>query len=637
MIKLIFLLLFPSILMAQLTDVSRQEIVQKNIMASFNPGFESGKASWVASGGTFSAVTSGTNLLVGKGSSTWDSNSASQTLSGPNMLIPKGLYGQNGVAQCLIQTPSGTATHKIQVYDGTNVIGEQPIFSSTTPSVSSVSFIFPTSGSLRVRLISVASNEPLVALDDCYLGKNFLLADAELTTEWKSYTPTFTGLGTVSNVAFEYRRQGPNLKIRGSVMSGTSTATPGTFSLPPGLKIASTAYDATNFIHVFGYYINATTSTSVISNGDYIGGVIVNYPSDDTVVSFQARTINGEIFNDNASTLLSSGARIVISGELTIPIQGWNTVKVYQSEVPNWLVDAEIYNQTNGNYIDYGTSDSALFVPSQGDQQLFLKSHSIPAKIACSGTNPPTGLTCSSGNEQPGINFDVPTAGVVEACFSFNHYVDTTSGRVQTNFQIVETASDSQTVLQNCGPSIISGIDSGTQGSHHPTLVCGRCNFSSSGNKTLRLAAEVGTQGTVSLNALYTIGAGDYGQAKLAIKVKPVNQSVSAPVLVNSVVSSYAGVSAVEHASVNTSCTGSPCTITSQSGCFSSITRASTGNYTANYSCGFTSVPTCTLTGTEYNFAYTAMPSTTAMTFVVADAGGTASDAAFHIMCMGKK
>src|SRR5690606_14204021 len=49
----------------------------------------------------------------------------------------------------------------------------------------------------------------------------FVKADSD----WQTYTPTFQGFGTVSNVAFKYRKNGPNLEIEGVFTTGTPTAT----------------------------------------------------------------------------------------------------------------------------------------------------------------------------------------------------------------------------------------------------------------------------------------------------------------------------------------------------------------------------------------------------------------------------
>ena len=134
-----------------------------------NGGFENGLSRWSASAGTFSLVSSGSNLLTGRNSATWDAAASTNTLSYNAVTIPNGLYSSNGVAECRIQTPSGTATHTLQVYDGSNVIASVDIVSSTSPLLNRVNFVFPTSGTVTIRLLANA-DEPTIAIDDCYLG-----------------------------------------------------------------------------------------------------------------------------------------------------------------------------------------------------------------------------------------------------------------------------------------------------------------------------------------------------------------------------------------------------------------------------------------------------------------------------------
>src|SRR5690242_18049091 len=88
------------------TPVDNAIIGAGNIL--LNPGFESGSSQWTASGGSFAIATSGSNLLNGKASATWDSNGAAQTLTSGYVTIPNGLKGTNGEFACKIMTPSGT-------------------------------------------------------------------------------------------------------------------------------------------------------------------------------------------------------------------------------------------------------------------------------------------------------------------------------------------------------------------------------------------------------------------------------------------------------------------------------------------------------------------------------------------------
>jgi hypothetical protein len=80
-----------------------------------------------------------------------------------------------------------------------------------------------------------------VGVADTLFGTN---AFGAIITDEQSYTPTFTGWGTATNISFFYRRVGDNIHIRGKFTSGTTTATEARVSLPNGLlsdatKVAS--------------------------------------------------------------------------------------------------------------------------------------------------------------------------------------------------------------------------------------------------------------------------------------------------------------------------------------------------------------------------------------------------------------
>ncbi len=56
---------------------------------------------------------------------------------------------------------------------------------------------------------------------------------------WTSYTPTFTGLGTVSNNVAYYREVGDEVCVRGTVTAGTLTSSAVSITLPNGRTVDS--------------------------------------------------------------------------------------------------------------------------------------------------------------------------------------------------------------------------------------------------------------------------------------------------------------------------------------------------------------------------------------------------------------
>lgn len=195
-------LLFGSVAFATLSDTDRQEFLANNLVR--NGGFESGVGAdgqkWTASSpATLTFATSGSNLLDGKTSAVLDTTAAAQTLSYSAIAVPNGLKGMAGTAICKIMVPSGTATHLLEVTDGTTALNSVTVTSSTTPTYTFVPFTFPSSGNVVLRLKSVAVNEPAIAVDSCWLGETEKIPQKAQVRSFTTNT-TFTVPLTVSEL-----------------------------------------------------------------------------------------------------------------------------------------------------------------------------------------------------------------------------------------------------------------------------------------------------------------------------------------------------------------------------------------------------------------------------------------------------
>jgi hypothetical protein len=111
-------------------------------------------------------------------------------------------------------------------------------------------------------------------------GQTEYSIEIPVITNWASYTPTFTGWGTVTDIEFEWRQVGENAEIRGKWTSGTTTATEARISLPASL-IASSNIPS---IKAAGVYFNGQNSTNSH------GGAVLMEPTVDYVTfgAFQA-------------------------------------------------------------------------------------------------------------------------------------------------------------------------------------------------------------------------------------------------------------------------------------------------------------------------------------------------------------
>lgn len=125
-----------------------------------------------SSSGTGVLGTTVTGTLIGRGSQScsWDSGTASETLTGTLVSIPPGLYGQMGEISGYFLCNSGTCTHELHTWDGTSDVTRGTLLSGTTYKKSSFNFALPSSGSLAFRIKAVNADEPKLYFDELYLG-----------------------------------------------------------------------------------------------------------------------------------------------------------------------------------------------------------------------------------------------------------------------------------------------------------------------------------------------------------------------------------------------------------------------------------------------------------------------------------
>lgn len=148
-------------------QIGRYEVVP------VNAGAEQSTSSWTASGGTFTTTTSAGTVATGNASFSWDSSAASQTLTSNVVAIPSGMVGVFLVMSFDAKCASGTCTHTFSADDGTTDYSITPtVISSTTQFIRQrVRFSVGSAGNIRLKVTSVAANEPAIYLDNFRLEK----------------------------------------------------------------------------------------------------------------------------------------------------------------------------------------------------------------------------------------------------------------------------------------------------------------------------------------------------------------------------------------------------------------------------------------------------------------------------------
>ena len=124
-----------------------------------------------------------------------------------------------------------------------------------------------------------------------------------------AYTPTFTGLGTVSGTLANYHLSGDRMCIRGNTTSGTVTAVPLKWTIPSGYAIDYTKQ--TDGVSVLGFVISMPTTQDILINSGWSGLVTLQSSAAHEVYLGQYGSgTPGTIELRNANSYVVSGQRI---------------------------------------------------------------------------------------------------------------------------------------------------------------------------------------------------------------------------------------------------------------------------------------------------------------------------------------
>lgn len=155
-------------------------------------------------------------------------------------------------------------------------------------------------------ILMYVTGETLQIISD---GSNWATLSRGTTTKWLTYTPTFTGFGTASNIECWTRRVGNDLEIRGLFQSGIATAVEARMSLP----ISSDDSSLIQELMVAGY-----VATSEQTAGSYF---VLMEPSVSYVTFGKGTAATSGLTKMNGSTTWGNGD--VITFKASIPALGW--------------------------------------------------------------------------------------------------------------------------------------------------------------------------------------------------------------------------------------------------------------------------------------------------------------------------
>lgn len=616
-----------------------------NLIAT-NPDFEQSLAlGWTATGLSFTAVTSGSNLLFGKQSALVDSSATSQSVASDLYTIPKGLYGR--ACQASIFYLGGDNTYVLKVLDGSSAVVASAAFpaAATGPLQFSLPFQCPSSGTLSLVIASTA-NGAAMAIDRAYLGEMAgvsqisdakFIGSAYIDNASCNFTTTRSTLGSFDTNASCLAPQIDQNPGPGIIDTTTVTNLPKfTFkSLPPGDYVVTAHVTAGQGGGNTGLGISDGTTTSGMVGFDNTNHIAMNFTGHFSYSNTGDRTFEIVVINESAqeAIIYSDTAGVVAGWRLEIEVTKLpsSSQTAFNPATVAWYVDADVSSGASGT----GTPGTGYLQVSGAT--ITPRAGSLSTLMPCSGTNVPQAGGCTSGNPEPGISYFQPAPGAVKVCV-----------QSQISFNVGSTQSISYTPAidwtANADDSVVIKAGTGYSGSNtvtgtysiddvFPWTFCQNFNVVSAGQVTFRL-----NNGFTGSSSAWGIGVQNW-------TATPLTQQMPMPVLIHSVVSSSSGVEGFERFSVTSTCSSDPCTLATHTPGVTSINRTGTGVYSVNFTAStFSAIPTCVVMPINNGaLASLADPSgSTASNFVfdifnTISGGGPETDGAFYGICMGPK
>ena len=247
---------------------------------------------------------------------------------------------------------SGTSSNSfgIAIWDATNSVWLTSTANFGMTQTTGVGYVTGTcqtnitTASIQLVIYNANATTGAITLyfDDFFLGPQTAPFGPSMSDP-VAYTPTITGFGTPTNVAFFSRRVGKMLEVWGNFTSGTSTATTAQITL---------GYQGGN--------ANVVTDTTALStNANNVIGVITISVSSANSFYPLATTTNQNFFeigfqgSANAGLTAANGSIIAVSGttlsvHLMVPIAGWSSNLQMSSDTDTRVVAMQVSSQPTG-------------------------------------------------------------------------------------------------------------------------------------------------------------------------------------------------------------------------------------------------------------------------------------------------
>jgi len=544
--KFILILLLPLLAFAVPSQQDRAILEDGSVNILKNPGFEARLSSWNKTG-TSTLIIEDANPANGLYSGKWNPGASGEFLRSDLEVHPQKLDSKTCTARIESKWSGTPGDIKWYVEDSTlaKLTTEKDLIVSAGWVSDFLAYSCPAPGTTSRIVFESTADAAELSLDDISLGKS--------------------GVSEVSQASFVGRVTFPNMPsciwLANTVLQPFPPDADCSFPTIEGdLEAVGTKIPHFVIPNARGVYqISMTGGRISRQSADSANYTCqIQDQSDGTVVasttwSGGAAATNQDLGNVGVGTItITDGLDHEFGVECyatanTLELAVDSSVRILYFDVLKFPLTANeaITLETVGEYWDVnigganpglGNSSQTAYIPiADGSLDLVVNPGSKSSQIPCSGGNPSTGLNCSVGNEHVGLVAEISTAGRYEVCAEFSHYIAIVENEgVESFFQWIETSNTSNAIVTQGNSRIESSFTLGTglsQGSKaNPLNVCGQFNFSSAGQKTLRLMYEQNVTLTPIFNRLEADRNATFGQRDIHITMNKLDQQMPTPV-----------------------------------------------------------------------------------------------------------
>lgn len=373
---------------------------------------------------------------------------------------------------------SGTSSNSfgVAVYDVTNsvflgVAGAFNIVQSSGTGIATGTFqTGATTASIRFIVYNVNATSGAITLyfDSFQVGPQVTM-QAPAMSDWISYTPTYTGFGTVTNNAAYWRRVGDTVEVIAAVTCGTPSATAISITLPVGSIDTSKLQTASNG-QICGEAVGIPSTSTALYSGN--AADFVFFDGSDTThlyVAVSGGTVANTLtkLNGNGGNT-PSGTRFEM--KFQVPIAGWSSNSVSSSDTDTRVISAQAgcstsfaYSLTTPINFDTVIVDRSGAITTSATAWKFIAPVSGDYRVSTNlinGTGAVSTYVYKNGTQLRTL-MSVTTAAVTSASTTItlnaNDYIDIRGGSATlTGGSAVNTIS----IERLSGPAVITATES---------------------------------------------------------------------------------------------------------------------------------------------------------------------------------